>query len=204
MVQASTDITTASSSGDSELHRSKFPEPEAHQPGQSRGKSPTIEPPIHATNTLDANSVHSHASATSGGTTWTREDGISLFTSMSESMMGEIKTQMVELARTTQLNQAVQLAQNIKTDARIESLITALTLSIQHQASNPVTAQQNDSPAHGHGTQPPLATHTQISTTSAPRAMDTEHDNNQHTDSVRRPMDTDVVVYAPPSDQPHT
>ena len=141
-----------------------------------------------------------------GGTTWTREDGVSLFTSMTESIMDDIKSQyrsqseaiksqskaMVELMRTTQINQAAQLAQNIKTDARIKALLNALTLSLQTTPPNPATAQ-NDKPEHGNETQPPPDTHTQISTTSPPRAMDTEHDNNLHTDCVQQPMDTDVL-----------
>ena len=38
-------------------------------------------------------SVHSKASATSAGTTFTKEDGLSLFTSLTESFMSDMKSQ---------------------------------------------------------------------------------------------------------------
>jgi hypothetical protein len=42
---------------------------------------------------LDSSSTHSNVSATSGGTTFTREDGQSLFTSLTESFISDMKSQ---------------------------------------------------------------------------------------------------------------
>ena len=49
-------------------------------------KSPSTEQHTHATGPLDATSVHSHPSSTSGGTTITQEDDDLLFTSMTKTL----------------------------------------------------------------------------------------------------------------------
>ena len=57
-------------------------------------RSPSTEQHNHTTGPRDAISVHSHALATLGGTTFTREDGVSLFTSMTKTLIEDIKSQV--------------------------------------------------------------------------------------------------------------
>ena len=107
---------------------------------------------------------------------------------------------MVEMMRINQLNQAAQLEHNIKLDARIETLLKALTMSHSRTLVPQHTAQNNQESAYGNATQQLSSTHEQISTdNSSPRVMDTEHVKSYITNSVQRPMDTDNV-----SEQAHT
>ena len=162
---------------------SNFPSMTKHNQESRAKKSLPTEEQNQVMGPLDASSVHSHASGTSGGTTFIKEDGVSLLTSMTESLMEDFKSQcrsqceaiksqneiMVEMMHNNQvnqaaqiahniksdaliqLNQAAQLAHNIKPDARIEMLLTALTMNqptmafspnLRHQTTNQQTELQ--------------------------------------------------------------
>jgi hypothetical protein len=163
---------------------------------------------------IDTASNHSNASATSAGTTFTREDGQSLFTSLTESFMDEIKSQHAvvmetnktliawmtkqaerdELIRTEQAAQAArerllraeQTEHNRQTDQRFFDMIKAFTA----QSINDDRQGQSGIPKR-HGPRRHRRTQRQPTNPSDnPNAMDTE-DRSSSQDNQIRPMETD-------------
>jgi hypothetical protein len=164
---------------------------------------------------IDTALNHSNASATSAGTTFTREDGQSLFTSLTESFMDEIKSQHAvvmetnktliewmtkqaerdELIRTEQAAQAArerllraeQTVHNRQTDQRFFDMIKAFTA----QSINDDRQSQSGIPKR-HGPRMHRWSQRQPTTPSEhPNAMDTEENRSSSEDNQIRPMETD-------------
>jgi hypothetical protein len=124
---------------------------------------------------IESTSVHSHASATSAGTNFTKDDGISLFTTLTESFMEDMKsrdaklsaqndqivaaqTKMLEKMQIQQNQQADQQAQiteaNLRSDRRFESLLQSPThlkkIEIEIETNHGKTQDTNQL-IHGYG-----------------------------------------------------
>jgi hypothetical protein len=167
---------------------------------------------------LESASVHSVVSATSAGTTFTKEDGQSLFTSLTESFMDDMKAQnaavmethknmmklMQQQSERDQLLRAEQAADNAllraeqakqatRTDERFESMLKAF---MNHSTANTEpTTKEHKSKRHSKS-QTSSHRHkqtqqTEKATTRIQRSnMDIEHDASPETDPIHRPMET--------------
>jgi hypothetical protein len=185
----------------------------SEKPSESIDKSgrPDTEPPDNGSN-------HSKASPISAGTTFTKEDGVSLFTSLTESFMTNMVQRNAEMMATmlesqkefrdTQLAkderaEAAQLAKEERNEAaqrarekkdagkeernnkRFELMLQAFTnQSIRQRAHTPHSTPRR------HPRAPYTPNERQASTGQTD--MDTDHENNHHTDSTKRPMTTEA------------
>jgi hypothetical protein len=159
---------------------------------------------------IDNSSNHSNASATSAGTTFTREDGQSLFTSLTESFMEDIKSQteavmqqnktlMDMFAQQNELNKQhtareqlyreAQEAHNAKTDDKFAQMMTAF---IQQGINN--RPSTSPSPPTVKKPKPirtcPIATvNNHYNNTQLPTQMELEEDTARGPVSPPLPMD---------------
>jgi hypothetical protein len=164
-------------------------------------------------------SNHSNASPISAGTTFTKEDGVSLFTSLTDSFMTEMVQRNAEMmakmlesqkefgdaqiakedrAEAAQLakeekNDAAQRAREKKAEEKEERNDKRFELMLQaftnQSISHPVPRSAKKRQQRHQEPQPKYYKPTTNT------AMDTEHENNQQTDYNKRPMNTDTVTH---------
>jgi hypothetical protein len=173
------------------------------KPTPNRSVGSKTQPPDNQQDRMDHSSNHSAASATSGGTTFTREDGQSLFTSLTESFMSDIKSQtdavlqqnktiMAMVASQTEMREE-QAAQNAKNDDRFERMLTAfMQHSTNDNSATRTTETQSTKKATKHKRKPSSPTPKQ----SPPSEMDIEHVTYRTTGSSRLPMEIDETTSA--------
>jgi hypothetical protein len=187
--------------------------PKRRQPPNNVNAVPPGQP-------IDNVSVHSNASATSAGTNFTKEDGLSLFTSLTESFVEDLKSQnaavienhknMMELMK-AQSNREVlqreaqqaenaairaeQAAQAIKTDERFEQMLQAF---MTHSTISKEKSKGNDRKTKEAPQKTTRTRRNRSGSNARPHnrlrheesQMDTEDNDNQTTDTRHRPMDT--------------
>jgi hypothetical protein len=160
---------------------------------------------------MDSSSTHSNVSATSGGTTFTKEDGQSLFTSLTESFISDMKSQTEAVLQQNQILMALvasqadmraeQTAQNANNDDRFERMLAAF---MQHSTTDkpPRTrraipeAETRKTPNNRDNTQP--TDPTRKTPSEVPEAMDT----GDESDDGRSSMDTASAQKAGPGNKP--
>jgi hypothetical protein len=139
---------------------------------------------------FDNTSTHSNASATSAGTTFTKEDGQSLFTSLTESFLEDMKSQAAQQNKTISDLIASQLqrdkAYSIKQTARRKEEAEARKEDVDVRREQAAQITQLLS----------LFVNTRVSQVPAPATtvLKTEHtpmDATPASDSPKRSMDTD-------------
>jgi hypothetical protein len=158
----------------------ELPTKQTQQPVSSFRKgnlSPAIVQPMDS-------SAHSNASATSAGTTFTRDDAQSMFTSLTESFVERLDNQNAIMDNQNKMMEKMMTRQ----DEKFEKMMMAFAGAFQTKKKKKKKSKRTDQPRRA---QSELLSEHQL-----------DNAQNTTTDATHRPMDTEATPQSIPASHP--